>query len=880
MRNLLGLLLILVALAAALVWFDWSAQTREEAAETAQSQALSVPVVPRGRTREPSPKGVPKGVPKGEGGDGVREAVDVAATAKTATAGTTATILRGRCLSEASRRPLANCVIEVQNRPVGDWEMAPSVQDRTWTGTADRGGRFAIELDLDSGPAAAKPDRTVWFAVRAHGCVPIYGHEFVLPAGKVRDIGDVELRAGAYISGRVRDLSGTVVRGQRLRFAPTRSGDTHSGRERLEMPLHRYAMSARDGRFEVADRVVPGTYHLSTVDGRLLAGPKRVKIEVGQAAARLDVVVATLQPDESITGTVIDLTGSAVARAIVRAQSPASPAMVKAGIPYLNRSRTWSQEDGFFRLIRYPGSNSRAPLLLTVERHAGFAAYQHAETVRWGAKDVSLVLQPRTPNQIDVAFRVVRAGTGQPVEEFLGSYRAVPPPASGPWQSSQESIASGRYQNGLVELREVQPGHYLLTVTPKDRELFASTPIVFQVPSTAKNPLRVEVPSATAITLHVEDEAGEPVARSRVELWGKLPAAITGRVAVPAPVRHDANYTGKRGVTHLRGPAGASDLEIRVIGGDHLPLQHKGVALPEGDTTLRLVVFRGATVEGRLHPVKVWQDLYPTEAMKKTGSAWFLRASIPKLSLLEVDKLLLIPPAIAKRIAVGEDGTFTVSGVPPGRYRVMANFRTSTKFTLHTEWFEPIFEVSAGGVVQVSIDIHDFAPTTLRGRVLSRGKPLANTMLFLTGYRESDVDFRWPRFQLGLITTDENGGFVRPRLIPGLYRVGRFVGTRGASGAVRLHRGDDSVLDFHVGLKILRIKIFAADGITPHANRRVASMGGPVLTDENGVAEWKVSGTQAVTLIFNVGGKTVNRGPFRVPEDVTEATFEAKLPGK
>lgn len=295
----------------------------------------------------------------------------------------------------------------------------PDVAVRSWSSaatvhsTAD--GRARLELT----PPA--PDGETQLAHAAPG----YANDSLsvrLRPGADLDLGEVVLRAGGALSGRVVDEAGAPLEGVRVAVRGAEVSEAIGGGMRMS---HRTALGAADavtdadGRFRLTGLLAGDVIvEAESADSLHHGESGRVEIRAGQESLGLVVVAARIPDDRRIEGRVLDPSGHPVPRASVRGRYRTLFSGGSIGVQ--------SDRDGHFRMI-LPSSVS---LDLEVSDPQDRWNTIFAEGVPAGTLDAELRFVESRPLQVELAAPggrrpdraslSLRAASGD--ERYLGWY--------------------------------------------------------------------------------------------------------------------------------------------------------------------------------------------------------------------------------------------------------------------------------------------------------------------------------------------------------------------------------------------------------------------------------------------------------------------------
>jgi hypothetical protein len=439
------------------------------------------------------------------------------------------------------------------------------------------------------------------------------------------------------------------------------------------------AVSDAEGQFSFSG-VEPGSYRLLgersgflrlTYGAARPASPgKRIEVRAGQTVAGLEF---QLIRQAVIAGRVVDEEGEPVERALVSVLTSQSPVAQgrRAGGPRNESTddrgefRIFGLEPGKYFLVIDQVRRSTAAAV----RDDGQPDQAYAPTYFPGV----LSIDEATP--IDV-------GPGQEVTGLYVAARrsfvyAVRGEISGaesidgrisvnlmPRGARARQIGAFRGagprvdDNGAFEFGQVQPGSYFAVAVKADRPpaLVGRTPVEVTNADVDNVEIQVAPPFSVSGTARFEGASGPDLSNTQVSL---LPVDGIAPFASTAPVQEGGSFTisnvgrDRYIVTASRIPSGVYLKAVR-LSGQSVP--GKTVDLTAGAGELQLVFSdKAATVEGLVE-------------RDRTDRAAGVVLLVPDPYRDEPPE----PPPIGVPQSVGEDGRFTLTGVPPGQYRLYA----------------------------------------------------------------------------------------------------------------------------------------------------------------------------------------------------------------
>ncbi|MEQ1632791.1 MAG: carboxypeptidase-like regulatory domain-containing protein, partial [Planctomycetota bacterium] len=533
------------------------------------------------------------------------------------------------------------------------------------------------------------------------------------------DLGDRVLVPGAAIEGRVVDENGQPLADISLAFEATEEVPSGAGVSE-PVQLHGF-QSKQDGSIPRSSALLPGTYAVKSIerDYRLVE-PKQVVLVRERPIEFVTVVMAETDAPR-IRGRVVDENGQPVDRAEVEAFD------ARTG----DSKSTRSKRDGTFVLVGR--ENATQPPVLTV-RKEGFETSEKSAPIAWGSKDVEL----RILRGLEFTVQVTDA-SGKPVTDYTVHHRLVK-------EERLSSIAmqprkKGPHENGVCVLKGMPRGLTIVAVGFGGDE--GNHPFVEFVDIGTTRRLDLVAGPVPERVVRVVDGAGVPVVGTYVELRDGLGAGTwTGVGAFPwsqwtnhggaqffAP---DASTTGEDGRCTLRTRV-HRELDLHVLGPGHQPIEVRGVRMSAGGE-LDVRVSRGARLAGRITPadgldllVRLAADA--REDSKPTPASVFRGSRRPTVMLLGApepwvpySKDLLHDEAGPP--FVRNDGTFDVTGLPPGPWRVVLRYTRTSGDTSSTKDLE-VADVTLidGETVTLDIDVSSLEPGRVEGVLRWNGAP-------------------------------------------------------------------------------------------------------------------------------------------------------------
>lgn len=305
--------------------------------------------------------------------------------------------------AHAIRHELAAGDLRVTGRVVGRGEplqqasvalLDPRGNESTSTST-DRAGGFALSV-------ANTP--TVALLVQSAGFAPRITRHTLLSNAAPRQLGDIELRAGGTVAGRITGTDGRPVAGATATLVASRNDP--DARAPALLALRGPRATSADGTFRF-EHVMAGTYRVTARAPGHQEGRADSYVQVTEGSThQLDAIA--LSPGTTLRGRVVDPDGTAIGGATIRVRSAA------AGVR-LNRTAS-SSPDGRFALHGLP------PGALRVSASA--PGYLHTEREAVDATQTPELLL-RLERGMTITGVVRAAGRQAPIESFAAALSRV-----------------------------------------------------------------------------------------------------------------------------------------------------------------------------------------------------------------------------------------------------------------------------------------------------------------------------------------------------------------------------------------------------------------------------------------------------------------------
>lgn len=758
----------------------------------------------------------------------------------------------GRCTTAADGAPLDGCTIQLRIER-GDDRSAESTSADEWADailtSSDATGAFRQHATHDDW------SDTIVVRISKPGFVPRVARWPQPRLGSEVDLGDVPMLRAIRVTGQVVDRSGVPVEDAGMLFAYIELTGEHPAT--TENMLRKRSDAA--GRFSFDAPAHPGEWYIGAEDTGALVEPRSVKL-TDESSFELRVVVERPDPDFHITGTAVDTAGQPIAGLRLSA----------SGEGFMGRGR--SRADGSF-VVQRAGpipDRGKTGTALSISDPSGL--YERVEPsvdtrIPWGKDGVRIVMRKRASRTVRVIDQ-----NGAPVEAYtlfvfrgrsrLGIYR--------------NKTRRGTHEDGRCRLEGLQAGPHAVVVMPRD-EAFASTQrIAFVVePETESGEVTVTLEPHIPTTVRVVDAAGAAMAGSQVELLQSLcpdaPSARSQAVELRDCDRQRGTpeylvlaraITDASGDARLDAPRG--NFHVRVTGAAHVPAVQAAV-IGAPTTRLQVPVQAAARLTGTVQPADALARL---REVSRDGKQ-------PVAIVVKPDDQPALPA-----VAVAEDGSFAVGGMPGGRYKVSLRYWLRTGAVRADNVAIRVAEVSvvAGQERNLTIDASGLLPGTVQGRILAGGEPLRDVHCFL--------DRRDQGSMLRLrITTDGDGRF-RGVVPAGDYGFSMTYPAQPGPGWLNMVLPDRWHLDpeqthelqLDVPLRRVRLQLLDADG-KPHVDARIRVvrtgyfLPGGLKTDATGTVEIYPAPLQEFHVDMTIGDEKQRLGPFDLPAGETSGTI-------
>lgn len=618
--------------------------------------------------------------------------------------------LRGRCV-DATGQPIPGVNVSLTGWGANDQRV------QAWLSDHDEPKR--IDEKRTTGPDGVFefrfwPPPPFQFALRLHNDgFATWGNRWSeLAAGTTKDLGDVKLERGTLLRGRVVDATGAPLARAEVRIdkAAGRRGD--NGFEDWTT-----AYTDAEGSFRARWPLLPGDYQLGIDDQQIERG-EHVTLS-GEPEQTIEVVLKRLDDREAIAGVVVDQNGA-----------PVRGAYVHPSIS--NRGRlTTTDREGKFRVPR-PAEDAPDRVRLRASS-SGYEATPDPQDYEWGRTDVRLVMR----KGLDLEVLVVRASDGMPVEDY--TLRVVPITGNSFSSEDQRPRGNSPHEGGRQLVDGIRVGDHQVLVETKGDEFAVGTTTATMTPTGAA-PVVVRLAANTPRQVRVRFADNRPVLGARVQLVDPLGLSLTtetpvyqlsewGNTTARKALVLDAGTTDELGEVTLHAPDDRP-LGLSLPGPAHAPMVVRFAAFPQAGP-LVVTVIQGAVLVASVGPPAVLDEIRRLAGAEQGAELGAFR--LPGLQLRSDDPRAPIRfPELRERCWMQPDGTFTLRGIPTGRWHVTVQcFRMQDRGGNFLEVPAGTIDLVAGQETKLAIDLTALLPSELSGLVLHNGAPLANTKVQL-----------------------------------------------------------------------------------------------------------------------------------------------------
>jgi RNA polymerase sigma-70 factor (ECF subfamily) len=623
--------------------------------------------------------------------------------------------IRGRVVAAETGEPVAGAEV-YRNRSIGGVRWEPD--DSLFTTGPD--GRFEFEVVPGRTPGLTlrAPDRITctW-----QGAIPVPGAE--------QDIGDLPLRAGIAIRGRLVDERGAAIRARVLvdLYQLSDSGGASSALARGVRPMLCEWWTDENGEFVVPRLVAlgPCKWHVPSKEYELV----RPRGEFALAADGPTSFELVLRPRPRIRGVVVDEAGEVVA-GIGLADQPVPFGLVV------------SNSDGCFEIEKQRLTDEAATSVHVCDSGA-FLPHDPIVDVPWGTHDLRIVMRRPVPFVVEVS-----APDGTPIEEF--GVVIDRPGIGGQRRGKVQQRAN--HERGTLAVDGVAPGCTSLRVLPTSRAWMPTELIAVKDTGPLHVVLQPRLPASVRVV------AGD--------------APVPGAVVRLARVRAEI---GKLDLRRLRDP----HADEAWLPGMISEIVDSGITDANGMVPLR----RDRDVEGRCLLVQVEgrpelivnEPVFPSHGAPLVVALPILGRIVGKVELRgwerrQVGVTLVLEPGTRTKTPE-PDGSFEFTDVSVGRHTVFLRFAPGLRGG-RLSGSDRAVEVGGDQPAQLRFDLADHPLATIAGQLLANGPLPAG--LVIDGIRiGSDPT---PEV-LGSGSVAADGRFLLANLLPGRYRLAWRLGT-------------------------------------------------------------------------------------------------------
>lgn len=720
-----GILLLAFATGAWLLWPRAETPAPENIAPTPAAAVDGAAPAPAALVETPAAKSAPT------------EATAERTAAPAVDAGGPVCTLRGRCV-DASDQPIAGVKVTLIGWGANDQRV------QAWLSDHDEPKR--IDEKLTTGPDGVFefrfwPPPPFQFALRLHADgFATWGNRWhELAAGTTKDLGSVKLERGTLLRGRVVDADGAPLAKAEVRI--DKAADRRGGNGFEDWTT---AYTDAEGTFRARWPLLPGEYKIGIDDQQIERG--ELVTLAGEPEQTVEVVLKRLDDREAISGVVVDQDGAAVRGAYVHPSISGSGRLIT------------TDRAGKFRVPR-PAKDAPDRVHLWVSC-TGYEAVPDQQEYEWGRTDVRLVLR----KGLALEVLVVRASDGAPVEDY--TLRVVPITGSSFSSDDRRPRGKSPHEGGRQLVDGIRVGDHQVLVEPKG-DAFAVGVTTATMTATGAAQVVVRLAANTPRQVRVRFADDRPVAGARVQLVDPLGLSLTtqtpvyqlsewGNTTAKKALVLDAGTTDEGGEVTVHAPADRT-LGLSLPGPAHAPMVVPVAVFP-AEGPLVVTVDQGAVLIASVGPPAALDEIRSLAGVGQGAEveAWYL----PSLLLRSDDPRAPVRfPELRERCAMQPDGTFTLRGIPAGRWHVTVQcFRKHDQGGNYLEVPAGTVDLATGQETKLAIDLTALLPSELSGLVLHNGIPLANTKVQLHGSLGTNANDDEARIY-EQVTTDGEGRF-------------------------------------------------------------------------------------------------------------------------
>ncbi|MGE0143792.1 MAG: sigma-70 family RNA polymerase sigma factor [Planctomycetota bacterium] len=579
--------------------------------------------------------------------------------------------------------------------------------------------------------------------------VPMTSGEVTMRGAAEHDCGDIALRLGCRVEGRVVDEDGRPVAHETLLIATPNSvvvgpwnaqptlGDVTEppGLRVFEASEVGRATTAADGRFAFTEPKAPREWKLAILPRRRIVQGATLSVMPGKATQWVDVIAERAIGE--LSGIVADDLGQ-----------PVPESRVKFALSSGEEQMLTTDSEGRFVLLRFARDVEDA-----VRLRASRRGYESPpETTHRFESGVRLLLLRTATVVVNV-----KDPTGRPIESF--GVRCFEDVAEGNLTTNDTLLRHvGRHEHGRCEYGGLRLGPHWVRIEAADDQHAASWLHGIDLRERRPYELDVTLHPPASREIEVVDSNEAPVAGVEVRLVRSFrDAAVTPHTRlIEGPLwssvrMHDALVLD-RGVTDARGvvvvrATPMTNVVLRVGTERVCRAVIPEVELRDGLPRIRVVLPAAARIEGRVSPAQALAELDATISIARLDPA--------------------SPDAWGEEIAsvhVDADGRFVVTSVPEGSCKLQLSDPVNGTVSLQT-----IEGLIAGETRSVELDLTPWMPATIRGVVRIDGG-LRPTIASVIGRRHSTAATGVARTIFGGVEVASDGSFSL-RVPGGAYRL-------------------------------------------------------------------------------------------------------------
>jgi hypothetical protein len=392
----------------------------------------------------------------------------------------------------------------------------------------------------------------------------------------------------------------------------------------------------------------------------------------------------------------------------------------------------------------------------------------------------------------------------------------------------------GKHPGGSLRVTGLRRGTNILIVEPMDRAYCVSGFLHIELTDGGAPAQHVRLARSVKRILQVVRKDGAAVSGTYVDLVRPMteePVDTESRLVELQTLGSSImqrrvalllqrGWTDARGELELHGPP-REELALRILGPGHQPIVLQEVFLDPALGPLRVEIFDGAALVGRVRPIEALRQFHPTQEIIDR----FSRGEYHNLTLAStLPGLRLVRPSGVRhptgcRVLFEEDGSFAIEGIPPGTWDLWLEYAPGFTWAPQAGAWEALqkLELRDGERRTLDLDLGHLMRGRLEGRILYRGGPVAQLKVNLRGLRsEAGGKLEYTGAIPGPAETDLDGRFSL-NLVPGTYLVSVLAGmsTLHVQERAEVRPGAKLQQDFNVRIAKLCLRALAPDGKTP-----------------------------------------------------------------